>query len=220
MIGYHATTVTPANMHPKRGSGVAVNDDLARSLVHALDEVGIALGQVGGGVVKSGLHGCQIQIGSFHFLGKLLADGLFHFGHVDVEQLGHHADINHVLDQLAQLGLGTNRRHQLVVGDGVKNQVVAQSVQLQRLVIQHGRARGQRHHVFLRGLRIHGDHEIDFFFAGDVAVFVGANGVPGGQSGDVRGKKVLAGNRNSHLENAAQQNCVGTLRAEPFTVAT
>ena len=74
---------------------------------------------------------------------------------------------------------------------------------------------GQRHYVFLCGLGIHGDHEIDFFFARDVSVFIGADGVPGRQAGDVRRKQVLARNRNSHLENAAQQNGVGTLRARP-----
>ena len=203
-----------AGEHAAQGrGGVAVDDDLARRLVHALDEIRIALGQIGGGVIVSGLDRGQVQVGRFHLLRKLLADGLLDFGHVDFEQLGHDAHVNHVLDQLAQLGLGADGRDQFVVGNGVENQVGAQAVELQRLVVQHGCAGGQRHHVFLRGLGIHRDHEIDFFLARDVAVFVGANGVPGGQTGDVRGKQVLAGDRNSHLKNAAQQNGVGTLRA-------
>ena len=63
-----------------------------------------------------------------------------------------------------------------------------------------------------RRLRIHRDQEIDFLLAADVAVLVGANRVPGGQSGDVRREHVLAGDRHAHLENAAQQHRVRTLR--------
>ena len=55
VIGYQATTVHAGEHAAQRGGGVAVDDDLARGLVHALDEVRIALGQIGGGVVVSGL---------------------------------------------------------------------------------------------------------------------------------------------------------------------
>ena len=37
VIGYQATTVTPAIMQPMRGGGVALDEDLARRLVHPLD---------------------------------------------------------------------------------------------------------------------------------------------------------------------------------------
>jgi hypothetical protein len=75
--------------------------------------------------------------------------------------------------------------------------------------------------VSSRGLGIHGDEEIDFFLAADIAVLVGANRVPGRKSGNVRGEHVLAGNRYSHLENAAQQHRVLELcEPEPLTVAT
>ena len=36
-MGYHVTTVTPANMAAQRRGGVAVDDDLACGFVHALN---------------------------------------------------------------------------------------------------------------------------------------------------------------------------------------
>ena len=55
--------------------------------------------------------------------------------------------------------------------------------------------------------------EIDFLFAGNIAVFVGADGVPGRKARDVRGEKVLTGDGHSHLKNSAQEHSVRTLRA-------
>ena len=141
--------------------------------------------KIGRGVIVSGFDGGQVQVGGFGLLGKLCADGFFDFGKFDPQQLGHHAHVDHVLDQLAQLGLGADGRDQLVVGHGVKNQVGAKLVEIQRLVIQNRRAGRHRHHVLVRGLGIHGDHEIDFLLARDVSIFVGADGVPGGQSGNI-----------------------------------
>ncbi len=115
---------------------IAVNDDHARSLIHALDGEWIGFGQRRRSVVVTGLGGIPVEIGGLDLLGKLLAQCLLDFGHVEVEQLRHHADVDHVLDQLAQLGFGTNRGAELVVGHGVERQVGAEVAQLQRLVIQ------------------------------------------------------------------------------------
>ena len=197
----------------QRGSGVAVDDDHAGGFVHALDRERVGLGERGRGVIVTGLGGVPVEIGGFDFLGELLAQRFLHFGHVELEQLRHHPDVNHVLDQLAQLRLGADRGANLVVGHGVEGQIGAQFVQLQRLVVQHRGARGQRHGIFPRGLRIHRHQEIDFLLARDVALLAGANGVPGGQTGNVRGEHVLAGDGNAHLKNGAQQNGVGALRS-------
>ncbi len=172
----------------------------------------ILLRQIGLGVVESRLRRAQVQVRGLHLLRKLLANGLLNLAHVDVEQLRHDADIDHVLHQLAQLGFRTDGSDQFVVRDGIEGQILAQLVQLERFVVEDRRARRQRHHVFVRGLGIHRDQEIDFLLARDVSVFVGADGVPGGQSGDVRRKQILAGDRHAHLENAAQENRVGALR--------
>ena len=164
----------------QRGGGVAVDDDFARRLVHALQAIGILLGQRRGCVVKTGLHRGQVQVCRFDLLGKLLADGLLYLGHFDPQQLGHHAHIDHVPDQLAELSLGTHGRDQLVVRNGIKDQIITQGAQVQRLVINNHRARLKRFDIFLSGFRIHRHQEIDFLFACDVAIFAGPNGVPGG----------------------------------------
>jgi hypothetical protein len=119
------------------------------------------------------------------------------------------------LTSLRSLASAPTVCRQLVVGDGVENQIAAQFVERQRFVVEHGRTRSQRFDVVLRRLRIHRDQHVDFFFAGDVTVLVGADRVPGRQSRDVRRKQVLPRNGYAHLKNAAQQNCVGTLRARP-----
>ena len=92
-------------------------------------------------------------------------------------------------------------------------QIGAQGVELERLVVDHGGAAIQLHHVFARGFRVHGHQEIDFLLAADVAVLAGADGEPGGQPGDVRREHILARNRHAHLENGAHQDGVGGLAA-------
>src|SRR6185312_11030777 len=58
-----------------------------------------------------------------------------------------------------------------------------------------------------------GDEEVDLFFAGDVAALAGADGVPGGQAGDVGGEEVLAGDGDTHLEQGMQKDQIGRLAA-------
>ena len=110
--------------------GVTVDDDFAGGLVRALDEIGVLLGQRRGCMVKAGLDRGQVQVRRLNLLGKLLADGLFHLSHFDAQQLGYYANIDHVPDQFAQLRLGTDGRDQLVVRDGIKDQIIPESAQI------------------------------------------------------------------------------------------
>ena len=64
--------------------------------------------QAGFRVIESRLRGGKIQIRGFHLFGKMFANGFLDFAHVNVEQLGHHADVEHVFYQLAQLGFRTD----------------------------------------------------------------------------------------------------------------
>ena len=171
--------------------------------------------QIGNGVIVARLRRRHVEIGSFYLLRELLTQGFLDLNHVDVEQLGDNPHVDHVLDQLAQLGFRTHCGHQFVVRNGVEDEIIAQALQVQRLVVEHGRTRRQRQRIFLGGLRIHRNQEIDFLLTRNVAVFVGANRVPGGQARNVGGKKILARDRHAHLENAAQQYGVGTLRTGP-----
>ncbi len=196
----------PGKHASQRRCRVAVNDDLALGLVRRLNVIRIEFRQRSCRVVKSCFHRVQVQVSSLLLLLELLADGLFHFLHVQSKQLGGHPHIDHVLDQLAQLGFRTNRRHQLVIGNGIEGQVVAELVELQRIIEEHRGAGSQRQNIFPRRLWIHSDEKVDLFFAGDVAALVGADGIPRRQSGNIGRKKVLAGNRNAHLEDGTQQH--------------
>ena len=98
-------------------------------------------------------------------------------------------------------------------GTGVEREVAAQLIELQRLVVDDRAARLERQHVLVRGLRVHRDEEVDLLLARDVAVPVGADGVPGRQPGDVGREEVLAGDRHAHLEDRPQQDEVGGLAA-------
>ncbi len=66
------------------------------------------------GVVVAGLHRGPVQVGGLLLLGELLAQRGFHGHHVHLEQLRGDADVDHVLDQLAQLGFGADRGGELV----------------------------------------------------------------------------------------------------------
>jgi hypothetical protein len=83
--------------------------------------------------------------------------------------------------------------------------------EFERLVVHDGGARIERQDVFSRGLRIHRHQEVDFLLPGDVTAPARPDGVPRGQSGDVRRKHVLAGDRNTGEENGPQQDEVGRL---------
>ncbi len=197
----------------QRGGRVAVDDDLAAGLVHALDGEGIGLGERGSSVVVARLGGVDVEVGGLDLAAELLANGLLHLRRIEAEQAGDDADVDHVLDQLAQLGFRTDGGHQLVERNRIEGQVVAEGAQVEGLVIEHGGAGGKGHHVFGGSLGVHRHQEINFLLAGDVTLLAGANGVPGGQAGDVGGEQVLAGNGHAHLENGAQQDGVGGLRA-------
>ena len=79
---------------------------------------------------------------------------------------------------------------------------------------------GSAFDVLARGLRVHADHDVDFFLARDPAVFVRADGEPGGEAGDVGREHVLPADRHAHLEDGAHQDVVRDCDPEPLTVAT
>jgi hypothetical protein len=198
----------------QRACRVAVDDDLAGGFVHPLQSVRIGLRQVLFREIVAGLHRAPVQIRRFCLLRtELLHQRLANLLHVDVQQVGQHAVINHVADQLPQPRLRTHRSHQLVKRHRIKMQVRAKLVQLQRLIVQERRTRVQPHAVFLRRLRIHRHHEVDFLLTGDPAVLAGPDRKPGGQALNVGRKQILSGNRYAHLEDGSHQYRVGCLAA-------
>ena len=129
-------------------------------------------------------------------LAQRLLDGI----HIHANQLRNHADINHVLDQLAQLGLRTDCRHYLVKRHRIELDILTQFVELERFVIDGRSACGQRKHVFFRRLGVHCNQEIDLLLASDISVLARADRVPGWESSDIRWKKILARDRDPHAK--------------------
>ncbi len=128
-------------------------------------------------------------------------------------QARQHAVVDHVAHEASQLGVRADLGDDLVERHRVEHQVAAQLLELQRLVVHHGAAGIERQHVLARGLRVHGDEEVDLLLARDVAVTVRADRVPRRQSGDVGRKQVLARNGHAHLEDGPQEHQVCGLAA-------
>ena len=114
VMGYHATTVTPANIAPSAAAALPSMMILPCGGVHRFDHVWVLLGQRARGIVEADAHGVQVQLRRLHLLGKLLANRCLHQLHVDGEQLRRNSHIDHVLDQLAQLCLRARGRGELV----------------------------------------------------------------------------------------------------------
>jgi hypothetical protein len=111
---------------------------------------------------------------------------------IDAEQERQHAVVNHVAHQLAELGVGTHRDHELVERDRIEVQVGAQLVELQRLVVDDRGAGIETERVLARRLRVHGDEKVDLLLAPDPAVPGRADREPRGESLDVGRKQVFS----------------------------
>ena len=86
-MGYHATTVTPANIAPSAVAALPSIRILPVGPVHPLHDVRVLLGQHGLGEFIAGAHRAQVQLRRLHFLGELLAHRGLQRLHLDGKQL-------------------------------------------------------------------------------------------------------------------------------------
>ncbi len=175
--------------------------------------MGVVLGEVAGGEVKADLNGAPVECRGFGLLCELLADDGFDGGEIDGEELRGDADVDHIFDELAKLGFGAGGDDELIEGDGVVGEVGAAVGDFEGFVEDEGGAGLEAADVVGDGVGVHGDEEIDVGFARDPAVFADADGVPGGETGDVGWEEVFAGDGDSHAEDAAEKDGVCGLRA-------
>ncbi|MNS81766.1 hypothetical protein D3C72_1154880 [compost metagenome] len=197
-----------------RRGRVAVDDHLAGGRLHARHAEGaLGLVQVLLGPGQAGLGGFEVDLDGLGLALEDLLHGLFDLGHVEVQQMGQDAHVDDVGDQLAQLGVRARRGDDLAEGHAADRDVGARGVELEIGVEHDGGACSDLGHVLEGRLGVHHDHHVDFLGAGDPAVFVGADGEPGGQAGDVGREEVLAAHRHAHLEDGAHEDFVGGLRA-------
>ena len=93
--------------------------------------------------------------------------------------------------------------------------VFSQLLEIERFFVHHDPVGFERHHVFARGVDIHGYEEIDFFSAGDPSGLIGPDRKPGGEASDIGRKEVFATNGNPHLKNRSHEDGVGRLASGP-----
>jgi hypothetical protein len=139
----------------------------------------ILLGEIRFGVIPSRLERPLVQRHRFGLLAKLFTERLLHHGHVDAQQFGQHAVVNHVAHEAAKLGVRADGSDELVERNRIKRQVRAQGVEFERFVVYDGGARLERQHILFGRFGIHGHEEIHFLLSPDVTTLARTNGVPG-----------------------------------------
>ena len=202
-----------AEHRANRRGGIAVDDDLAGRGVHPFDAPAVLRGQVFEGVRHPFVDRGDVRIDRLLFAFELLGDRVDDLVALDAEALGHDADVDHVREQLAKSRVLRQLARQFRERNFEEGDVIAHALAVQRRVVNADGAGLQRHDVLARRRRIHADHDVDFFFARDPAVFVRADGEPRRQAGDVRREHVLAADGHAHLKDRAHQDVVGRLRA-------
>ena len=138
VIGYQATTVTPANMQPMRRGGVAFDQDLARrSCSSARRGTGRASSRCVCGVLEAGVERAHVERQRLRLLAQLLGRAPSPSRRArSSSSYDEHAVVDHVRDEPAQLGVGADRRRRSCrTAPDRRSRSVAQRVQLQRLVV-------------------------------------------------------------------------------------
>ena len=79
---------------------------------------------------------------AFALLLNCLATSLLDLRHVDSEEPRGDADVDHVDGQAAQLAVGDELEDELLERDRVEDEVVAERVELEALLVDHGGAGG------------------------------------------------------------------------------
>jgi len=115
--------------------------------------------------------------------------------------------------QAPELAVLDELQDELLERHRIEVHVFPQALELQALLVDHGRARVDRTDVLMGGLGIHRDEHPYVAAAGDETVLRGADREPGRQSLDVRGEQVLAAHGNPHAEDGLHQQAVGAGRA-------
>ena len=192
---------------------IAVDQERAFGLGHALHTKRIGLGEVGLRPFARQLHDVEVQIDRFAFAAEVETQRRFDLAHLDIEQAHEDADVDHVGDVGPQLGIGAGLARELVDGHGIVRDVVA--LDGERLVdrVQADAARFQFLDVLGDRRFVHRHQNFGALAAGQVAVFADADGEPRGQALNVGGEQVLAAGRDAHLVNGADQRVVGGLAA-------
>jgi hypothetical protein len=133
---------------------------------------------------------------------------------VDPKDLSDHADVDHVADQIPEVG-GNARvaAHKLFYRHRIGCNVGACDRLLDVVRIEESAAGQHRSEVAGKRSGIDRNDDLLLIAPRQVAILAHSDGVPGGQALDIGGEEVLPGNGNAHLEQSAQDGGVGGLAA-------
>ena len=215
VIGYHVTTVTPAIIAPMATAAFASMRILPRVLSMRSTRKGSRFGRFFPANSIPAARAAWLSASAFAFLPSCRPRARSISARSMPSRLREDAVVDHVAHEPAQLRVGADRLDEIVERHRVEDEVGADLVELQRLVVDDGGAGIERQHVLARRLRVHRDEDVDLLLAADVPVLVRADGVPGRQAGDVRREQVLAGHRDAHLEQRPDEHEVRRLAARP-----
>jgi hypothetical protein len=151
---------------------------------------------------------------------ELLADQSLDHRKVDAEELGKHADIDDVLEELALARIAVafvadrGQRH----ADGADVLAEPRRRHRPRRIVEEVSAAVDLGDVLCPGLRVHRHHQVDAAAPADTAGFGDPHLVPGRQALDVRREDVARGDRHAHAQDRAREQPVGARRARPVHI--
>ena len=166
-----------------------------------------------GGIVAAQRHRLHVGGDQLLLALELIGHGGLEHLQVDVEQRRQRADVDHVLEQLALARVAPFLRAHLGDGHAQHLDVIPRPDARQRRIVEQPAAGHDLGQVFLVGLRVHGDHQVDAVAPRQIARLRHPHLVPGRQALDVGGEDVLRADRDAHAEQRLGENAVGARRA-------
>ena len=123
VIGYQATTVTPAMRQPIAAAALpSIRILPAVSFIRSTRRCSCG-GEIRLREVEAGLERRHVKRQGLLLLPELAVERLLHLRHLDPEQVREHAVVDHVAHETPQPRVGTHGRHDLVERHRVKGQV-------------------------------------------------------------------------------------------------
>ena len=130
--------------------------------------------------------------------------------HVQADHLREDTYVNHVANEVAEIRWNIwVVAHDSLDRHGIDGNIRAGDGLLDIVSVEKCSARCNRCQVTRERVWVYSNDDVASFVVGDESVLVGADDVPGRQTLNVRGKKILARNGNAHLEDGAQDGVVG-----------
>jgi len=164
-------------------------------------------------VAAGRLHHIHVELDRLLLAAQEETDGLPDVAERDAQDGGYRADIDHVLDVVAQARRHIHILKQILDRHRIVDQIIAAKLNAPVVRVEHHPARHHPGDILGHGSHIHGDQDCRALLPAEIAILAHPDPVPGGQPLDVGGKQVLAADRNAHLEQGAQQHAVGCLAA-------